>query len=107
MVSRSWAHDGMNNVQARMNSYMDTWLLSSSDAGQTWSRPRNISAQLWSAAQHMPALSNGHGIQTSTGRLIVPACARPHGGTPRGHMQVYPYPLGVPIPPGCTHTPWV
>ena len=54
---------------------------------QTWSEPKNITSQVWNAQQHTPALNNGHGIQTSTGRLIAPACARPDAVIPAMHMK--------------------
>ena len=55
--------------------------------GCSWSAPKNITAQVWSSSQHTPALNNGHGIQTSTGRLIVPACGRPDAVVPAQHMK--------------------
>ena len=32
-------------------------------------------------------MNNGHGMQTSSGRLIVPACARPDAMDPVQHMH--------------------
>lgn len=63
------------------------WVSSSIDNGLSWSAPRNITSQVWSESQHLPALNNGHGVQTSTGRLIMPACARPDAMVPAEHMK--------------------
>ena len=64
-----------------------TCALTSVALPQTWSEPKNITSQVWNAQQHTPALNNGHGIQTSTGRLIAPACARPDAVIPAMHMK--------------------
>ena len=80
MTSRSYAHHGWTNVESRMQSQMDMWLLRSTDAGISWSSaPENITEQVWSDTQHLPTPANGHGIQTSTGRLIMPTYVRPAG----------------------------
>ena len=79
IVTRSWAHDGMSNVDSRMQSMMDCWLLSSSDLGITWRAPRNITSQVWSDKWNMMTPSNGHAIQTSTGRLLVSGYVRTNG----------------------------
>jgi len=44
--------------------------------GLTWSKPRNITSSLWSDKWHLGTPSNGHGIQTATGRLIIPVYVR-------------------------------
>jgi hypothetical protein len=87
LATRSWAHDGLTALESRDNSFGDMWVLSSSDLGRTWAAPRNITAQVWSSTQHLPAMNNGHGMQTSTGRLIAPACARPDAMDPVQHMH--------------------
>ena len=86
-IAAGWAHDGMSAVESRENSFGDMWVLSSSDNGRSWGAPKNITSQVWSKPQHLPALNNGHGTQTSTGRLIMPACARPDAMVPAQHMQ--------------------
>ena len=79
MTTRSWAHDGVDNVASRMTGRMDCWLLSSRDLGVTWSKPRNITSQVWSPRWHMMTPANGHAMQTSTGRLLMPGYVRPFG----------------------------
>ena len=58
-------------------------------AAQTWSAPENITDQVWSEQQHMPTPSNGHGIQTSSGRLIMPTYVRPGGSTTQNSAVIY------------------
>jgi hypothetical protein len=86
LTTRGWAHNGMTAVESRENSFGDMWVLNSSDAGISWSAPLNITDQVWSDTQHLPALNNGHGMQTSTGRLIMPACARPDAMVRQTHL---------------------
>lgn len=114
LSTRSWAHNNLSSFQSREDSFQDMWLLNSTDLGlsceysnlctcmqlprafaaaltfadfATGSTPQNITPQVWNAKQHTPALNNGHGVQTSTGRLIVPACARPDAEIPAQHMK--------------------
>ena len=89
MATRSWAHTGMTNVKSRLTGHMDAWLLRSTDAGRTWSKPQNMTSQLWTDSQHMPTPSNGHGIQTSSGRLIMPTYVRPGGSTTQNSAVIY------------------
>ena len=37
----------------------------------------------------MPTPSNGHGIQTSSGRLIMPTYVRPGGSTTQNSAVIY------------------
>ena len=62
-----------------MRGQMDCWLMSSTDLGRTWGAPTNITEQVWSPDWHMMTPSNGHAIQTSTGRLLVSGYVRPSG----------------------------
>ena len=62
-----------------MQGMMDCWVLSSSDLGVTWSKPRNITSEVWSDKWNMMTPSNGHAIQTSTGRLLVSGYVRTKG----------------------------
>ena len=48
LTARSWNHSGMSNQDSRMKGRMDGWVIESSDAGLTWSEPRNITSSLWS-----------------------------------------------------------
>ena len=103
-----WAHDGMNSVAARQNGVDAMWVLNSTDVGVTWSAPQNITSQVWSDAQHTPSTNNGHGIQTSSGRLIVPGCSRPGAMVPAMHMEEHSsivYSDGTPeaVWHDCTH----
>lgn len=66
LATRGWAHDGMTAVESRQNSFGDMWVVNSTDVGRTWSAPQNITSQVWSDTQHLPALNNGHGMQVST-----------------------------------------
>jgi hypothetical protein len=79
MTTRSWAHAGLNNEGSRMQGVMDCWLVSSSDLGVTWGAPRNITSEVWSGTWNMMTPSNGHAIQTSTGRLLVSGYVRTNG----------------------------
>jgi sialidase-1 len=79
ITTRSWAHAGMNNEASRMEGMMDCWLVSSSDTGRTWGSPRNITSEVWSKTWNMMTPSNGHAIQTSTGRLLVSGYVRTNG----------------------------
>ena len=64
-------------MESRQNAVDAMWILNSTDVGVTWSAPQNITSQVWSKTQNMPSMNNGHGIQSSSGRLIMPACVRP------------------------------
>lgn len=52
------------------------------------SAPRNITNEVWSDKWHMMTPSNGHGIQTATGRLLMPGYVRP-GGSPTQMSAVF------------------
>lgn len=60
----------------------ETYVLTSDDAGVTWSPPRNITSQLqrgpsWAATRNPQALTPGPGIQLSDGTLLVPGYGCP------------------------------
>jgi hypothetical protein len=91
MTARSWAHDNMTNVQSRMTGLMDVWILQSKDAGLTWSAPNNITDQVYDAARwRLGTPVNGHGMQTRSGRLLMPVYVRP-GGTDASSMSAVFY----------------
>lgn len=48
------------------------WITSSRDDGQTWSKPRDITAQVKKPDWTWYATGPGIGIQTRTGRLVIP-----------------------------------
>ena len=82
---------GTRNSQPGTN-HNQTWLRYSDDNGVTWSRPREITRQArdfekWGAI----FVGSGSGIQTRTGRLIIPATRKLEGtsdltGTQRSYM---------------------
>ncbi|MCS6977781.1 MAG: glycoside hydrolase [Gemmatales bacterium] len=48
------------------------WVTSSSDDGKTWTKPRDITAQVKKAEWTWYATGPGIGIQTRSGRLVIP-----------------------------------
>ena len=87
LATRSWNHSGLSNQQSRMQGRMDLWVLNSTDAGSTWSAPRNITATVYDAAWGgVGTPANGHGIQLTqgahAGRLVMPIYLR--NGTDSG-----------------------
>ena len=57
--------------------FQDNWILHSTDDGGSWSAPQNITSQVWSDTWHIASTSNGHGLQTSSGRVIMPVYVHP------------------------------
>ncbi|MFN7805851.1 MAG: exo-alpha-sialidase [Planctomycetaceae bacterium] len=51
------------------------WLTKSTDDGQTWAAPVEITAQVVDPAWHWVGTGPGHGIQLSDGRLVIPCWA--------------------------------
>ena len=60
----------------------DLWVMTSSDLGSTWSKPRNVTAECSTPYGGGVTGSEGHGIQLASGMLIVPLYNVPtaHGG---------------------------
>ena len=56
-----------------------TWAMSSTDRGSTWSTAANLTAQCQRAGVYRGVAGNtpgnGHGVQLSSGRLVIPMCA--------------------------------
>ena len=50
----------------------EVYVTSSADSGASWSKPREITAQVKAPSWTWYATGPGHGIQTSSGRLVVP-----------------------------------
>ena len=82
MAQRSWNHritpkQNESSKDSRLMGFMDNWILYSTDNGRSFTAPKNITSQVWSDAWHMASTSNGHGLQTSSGRLIMPVYVHP------------------------------
>eukprot|EP01048_Picozoa_sp_COSAG05_P029156 COSAG05_NODE_9439_length_623_cov_0.935115_1_plen_155_part_10 len=67
-----------------------TWSMQSTDLGKSWSTAKNMTTQCQrpgptpgTFAANTPG--NGHGVQLSTGRLVVPM----YGGVPAGASMCY------------------
>ena len=81
------AHTGVVTVMTtlttsaanRMSGVMTSWTVSTTDLGESWSAPVNITAQIYSEKWHMHTPANGHGVQLSTGRLLMPGYVRVGG----------------------------
>ena len=65
------------HISARLMGFQDNWILHSTDDGGSWSAPQNITSQVWSDTWHIASTSNGHGLQTSSGRVIMPVYVHP------------------------------
>ncbi|MGY6025155.1 sialidase family protein [Streptomyces spinosirectus] len=66
------------------------WLQHSDDDGVTWSGPREITRQVKRAGWRWYATTPGHGIQLSTGRVVVPGNhTLPPSGTDAGDEARY------------------
>ena len=82
MAQRSWNHrinskQNESSQDSRLMGFMDNWMMHSTDDGSTFSAPYNITSQVWSDTWRMASTSNGHGLQTSSGRLIMPVYVHP------------------------------
>ena len=82
MAQRSWNHritpkQNESSKDSRLMGFMDNWVLHSTDDGLSFTAPKNITSQVWSDAWHVASTSNGHGLQTSSGRLIMPVYVHP------------------------------
>jgi len=62
------------------------WTSTSRDDGRSWSRPRNLSAGLVPQSWRWVATGPGAGIQTRTGRLVIPCDHIRPGG--RAHIDL-------------------
>ncbi|MFE6165731.1 exo-alpha-sialidase [Streptomyces sp. NPDC056486] len=66
------------------------WVQHSDDDGLTWSAPREITGQVKKANWRWYATTPGHAVQTSTGRVVVPANhSLPPTGTDNGTEGKY------------------
>jgi sialidase-1 len=65
------------------------WITSSSDEGQTWSRPREITAAVKKPEWSWYATGPGIGIQLRTGRLLIPCDHKADGGKTRRSHVIY------------------
>ena len=68
-----------NSAKHRMSSAMWVYSITSNDLGATWNSPTNITNQILSLKYGVPTPSNGHGIQLSNGKLIVPNYVKLNG----------------------------
>jgi sialidase-1 len=62
------------------------WAMKSEDDGQTWSKPIEITASVKRADWRWYATGPGVGIQTQSGRLVVPANHSDAAGVHRSHL---------------------
>jgi sialidase-1 len=67
------------NKNNRMDGQMSLWVVSSNDMGATWGLLKNITAQVYDKTWHLGTPANGHGVQISTGRLLMPVYVRNNG----------------------------
>jgi len=65
----------------------EVFAVSSDDDGVTWSKPRDITADVKKADWEWVATGPGHGIQLDSGRLVVPADHSENGGLGKGEMH--------------------
>ncbi len=74
-------------LEGRSRSLPRPWVLSSTDDGQTWSNPVDLTASLKRADWTWYSLGPGIGIQTRDGRLVVPGNhALAGSGAHRSHL---------------------
>jgi sialidase-1 len=62
------------------------WIMSSSDDGKSWSAPREITSSVKPAGWTWYATGPGVGIDTSTGRFVIPANHAEADGVHRSHL---------------------
>ncbi len=62
------------------------WLMKSTDDGQTWSKPTDITREVKKPDWTWYATGPGIGIQTRSGRLVIPANHVEAGGVHRSHL---------------------
>ena len=62
--------------------YQRVFLTRSDDDGQTWCEPEDISASVKGPSWSYVGTGPGHGIQLTSGRLLIPAWADESPGTP-------------------------
>jgi sialidase-1 len=65
------------------------WIMKSDDDGVTWSKPREITGDVSAANWTWYATGPGCGIQTRTGRLVIPCDHRVAGSKERGSHVFY------------------
>jgi sialidase-1 len=87
LVKEAWPGAAYKRAVGLGRDSVTAWVTTSRDDGATWSTPVNITAQVkkpeWSRIVHGP----GVGIQTRSGRLVIP-CWRsdPTGPNPRSYV---------------------
>lgn len=62
------------------------WVLTSNDDGETWSKPAEITSTVKRADWRWYATGPGIGIQTTNGRLVIPANHSDANGVHRSHI---------------------
>ena len=88
LSTRNLATDRESDIIAGTSEATPTvWVMSSRDDGVTWSTPAEITASVKPAGWTWYATGPGIGIQTTSGRLVIPANHAEHpGGTHRSHL---------------------
>lgn len=88
LSTRNLATDRESDIIAGTSQATPTvWVMSSRDDGVMWSTPVEITASVKPAGWTWYATGPGIGIQTTSGRLVIPANHAEHpGGTHRSHV---------------------
>ena len=88
LSTRNLATDRESDIIAGTSTAAPTvWTMNSGDDGLTWSTPVEITASVKTAGWTWYATGPGVGIQTRSGRLVIPANhAEYPGGTHRSHL---------------------
>ncbi len=81
LFCKNRADTGMQEI-LRGEAERTVWITRSSDSGQTWSDPAEITPQVKKNVWSWYATGPGHGIQLSGGRLIIPCDHKTYAGFP-------------------------
>ena len=80
---RAWNGSGPGMTPDETGQLVTTW---SDDDGRTWSRPRNITAQVKDPAWRLVLAGPGTGITTRDGTLVIPAQFKDAGNVPHSTL---------------------
>ena len=88
LLTHNLGHDHERQIVDQVSEGTRTvWVLSSGDDGETWTAPEEITAGTKQADWTWYATGPGNGIQTKTGRLVIP-CDHIEAGTNRYYSHI-------------------